>query len=110
MIRARIFLIFITLLLATLALLFLHSHNKKKAWLKKDLQANQKLVHHLSLTDLALWTEARYTRHPALSDFFAPFQDSPATFEHFPAGSIITPHQPAVTTSLRVRHNSIGSN
>lgn len=45
----------------------------------------------LQLTDLALWTEARYTRNPALTDFFTPFQDVPGGPEHFPAGAIIAP-------------------
>lgn len=45
----------------------------------------------LALTDLALWTEARYTRHPSQADFFSPFQDFPSALEHFPAGSILGP-------------------
>lgn len=49
------------------------------------------LAHALGLTDLAIWTEARYTRNPALADFFSAFQDHPGAIEHFPAGSIIAP-------------------
>jgi hypothetical protein len=48
----------------------------------------------LQLTDLCLSTEARYTRHPAISDRNAPFQDHPAALEHFPSGSIILPFRP----------------
>jgi hypothetical protein len=47
------------------------------------------LVKDLQLTDLCLVTEARYTRHPALADLHAAFQDHPAAMEHFPSGSII---------------------
>jgi hypothetical protein len=49
------------------------------------------LVRFLSLTDFAIWTEARYTRHPSQADRFTPFQDFPSSLEHFPAGSIIAP-------------------
>ena len=49
----------------------------------------RELVERLELTDLAIWTEARYTRHPSQADFFAPFQDGPSSLEHFPAGSVV---------------------
>ncbi len=49
------------------------------------------LVRSLSLTDPALFTEARYTRHLSQSDRFAPFQDHPMAFEHFPSGSLVAP-------------------
>ena len=55
------------------------------------LEANRKLAVALQLTDLAIWTEARYTRHPTQTDFFSPFQDFPACIEHFPAGTIMAP-------------------
>ena len=45
----------------------------------------------LEITDLAIWTEARYTRHPSQADFFSPFQDFPGSADHFPAGSIVAP-------------------
>lgn len=47
------------------------------------------IVGRLGLTDLCLFTEARYTRHPSQSDHFAPFQDHPAALEHFPSGSLV---------------------
>lgn len=58
------------------------------------LAANRALVTSLGLTDLAVWTEARYTRHPSQTDFFSAFQDLPSGVEHFPAGSILAtpPH------------------
>lgn len=53
-------------------------------------------VRALGLTDLCLFTDASYTRHLALSDTHAPFQEHPAGLEHFPAGSIVSPpHRPA---------------
>jgi hypothetical protein len=49
------------------------------------------LAARLELTDLALFTEARYTRHPSQADLHAPFQDHPAALEHFPSGSFVPP-------------------
>ena len=43
------------------------------------------------LTDLALFTEARYTRHPTQSDLHSAFQDHPLALEHFPSGSLMPP-------------------
>ncbi len=54
-------------------------------------EAMRHLVARLGLTDLALFTEARYTRHPSQADLFAPFQDAPVAFEHFPTGSLLVP-------------------
>jgi hypothetical protein len=59
-----------------------------------QLREHSRLVGSLKLTDLCLFTEARYTRHPAMADFFAPFQDHPGALEHFPSGSFVPP--PAV--------------
>lgn len=56
-----------------------------------NLMANQQLVKNLMLTDLSLWTEARYSRHPSQADFFAQFQDFPAAIERFPGGSFTAP-------------------
>lgn len=50
-----------------------------------------KLVRALGLTDLCLFTEARYTRHPAVADRHAAFQDHPGALEHFPSGSLAAP-------------------
>lgn len=51
------------------------------------------LVAALDLTDLALFTEARYTRHPSQADLHSAFQDHPMAIEHFPTGSLV-PAQP----------------
>jgi hypothetical protein len=60
---------------------------------REVLPAKLELVRTLGLTDLSLWTEARYTRHPSQADFFTAFQDHPGALEHFPAGSILAPPQ-----------------
>ncbi|MBI4691377.1 MAG: hypothetical protein HY754_14095 [Nitrospirae bacterium] len=56
--------------------------------LEKDLV---EIVENLSLTDMVLSTDARYTRHPTQADLFSAFQDYPGSIEHFPTGSVIPP-------------------
>jgi hypothetical protein len=56
-----------------------------------DHAADRVLVRELGLTDLSLFTEARYTRHPSQTDRHTAFQDHPAALEHFPSGSLMTP-------------------
>ncbi len=52
-----------------------------------------RMVEDLTLTDLCLFTEARYTRHLSQADLHSPFQDHPLSFEHFPSGSFVLPPQ-----------------
>ena len=54
-----------------------------------DLERRAGLVARLGLTDLALFTEARYTRHPSQADLHSAFQDHPMALDHFPSGSIV---------------------
>jgi hypothetical protein len=60
------------------------------------------LVRQFGLTDLCLFTEARYTRHPTQADLNTPFQDHPLSFEHFPSGSLLTP-----PPQLKERHATV---
>jgi hypothetical protein len=79
---------------AALALVFagLLAHERLQRPVRARVDAdNARIVAVLGLTDLALWTEARYTRHPSQADFFSPFQDLACGMEHFPAGSLIAP-------------------
>lgn len=55
------------------------------------LELRSALARELELTDLCLFTEASYTRHLAVSDRYAPFQDYPAAAEHFPTGALVDP-------------------
>lgn len=55
------------------------------------LDAGTRLVAELGLTDLALFTEARYTRHLSQADLHSAFQDHPMALEHFPSGSLVLP-------------------
>jgi hypothetical protein len=82
----------LTLFLAvSLGLLLGYGRSQVSARLAAELPPLQDVVRTLQLTDLSLWTEARYTRHPSQADRFTPFQDFPSALEHFPAGSIIAP-------------------
>lgn len=58
---------------------------------ERDAAAAGAVAARLELTDLALFSEARYTRHPSQADRHAAFQDHPLALEHFPAGSLVPP-------------------
>ena len=49
------------------------------------------LVKAAGITDLALFTEARYARHPSMADLHSAFQDGPMSFEHVPSGTFGPP-------------------
>ena len=49
------------------------------------------LADRLGLTDLCLFTEARYTRHLSQADLHTAFQDHPFSLDHFPSGSLVPP-------------------
>lgn len=102
MTRSRIYLAVIGLLLVSLSGLNGWAHRAAGLFVIEELPARRELVRVLSLTDLALWTEARYTRHPAMADIFSPFQDHPAAFDHFPAGSLLAPTGPRPKTTLQI--------
>ena len=74
---------------ATLALLglvaLLHAVQAQAAGARRQQQARQ-LVRELGLTDLSLFTEARYARHLSQADLHSALQDGPGALEHFPAG------------------------
>jgi len=56
------------------------------------LEHKASLVKNLRLTDLCLFTEARYTRHLSQADLNTAFQDHPLSLEHFPSGSFTQPN------------------
>ncbi|MDW7773938.1 MAG: hypothetical protein SCH71_13705 [Desulfobulbaceae bacterium] len=91
MIKSRIFIAFTLAEIVLLAVLCFSSYPLRQAKLYISLEDKKSLVQHLALTDFAIWTEARYTRHPSQTDFFSPFQEFPSALEHFPAGSVIAP-------------------
>lgn len=52
---------------------------------EKNFRMLQEVVLGLGLSDLALSTEARYTRHPAISDPVVVSMDHPGAIDHFPS-------------------------
>ena len=88
--KSTIFFAFVAMGIIIFATLMLHS---RRALLhsEKMLLINANLVGSLKLTDLCLFTEARYTRNPAVADLHSPFQDHPMAMDHFPSGSLVTP-------------------
>jgi len=84
------FLVFLAACLVLFAVIFLHaSLNNHES--DADTVARIHLVRDLGLTDLCLFTEARYTRHPAMADMNTAFQDHPVALEHFPSGALLPP-------------------
>jgi hypothetical protein len=73
-----------------IGLMFTHAWRQRQADLPL-IDAVAQVVANLELTDLSLFTEARYTRHPSQADLHSAFQDHPVALEHFPTGSIAGP-------------------
>lgn len=71
-------------------LLFIHPRLQRDNY-ERGLAKRKHLVRELQLTDLCLFTEARYTRHLSQADLHSPFQDYPMALEHFPSGSLVLP-------------------
>jgi len=89
---ALLFTILLCLLLALDGALFVDGRNRRKAQ-DASLARLEVATSGLGLTDLAVATEARYTRHPAVSDAMVPFMDHPGAIEHFPTGAFWLPPQ-----------------
>lgn len=67
-----------------------------------SLARERALVAELGITDLCLFTEARYTRHLSQADLHTPFQDHPVSLEHFPTGSLFPPPMPVRATDANL--------
>ena len=88
--KSHIFLLYVGLNLLLLCGMFVHASVRQSRDLHV-LQEGTEMVKKLKLTDLCLFTDARYTRHPSMADLNTPFQDYPLSLEHFPSGSIMAP-------------------
>lgn len=89
------------LLLAGWLLMLLHAASLRH----RDgprLEAARQVVRAGDLTDLAWFTEARYTRHPGLADLHSAFQDGPGAPEHFPSGALVPAARRFPTAGLRL--------
>jgi hypothetical protein len=88
--KSTIFLTYITVNIALLVAMFVHAAHEREAAMPL-LKEKAEMVRRLEITDLCLFTDARYTRHPSMADLHTPFQDYPLSFEHFPSGSLVLP-------------------
>ena len=88
--KSTAFLLF-TLGNAILLVLLLWSGRYASGDARAMREASRLMVQQLQLTDLCLFTEARYTRHPSMADLHSAFQDHPLALDHFPSGSLATP-------------------
>jgi hypothetical protein len=94
--KSTVFLAYLAINLAIIISLFIHAAFVRRGEAGK-LEFMAVMVRQLGLTDLCLFTEARYTRHPSMADLHTPFQDYPFSLEHFPSGSIV-PVPPSLKT------------
>ena len=88
--RSSLFFTYLGIQSALLVAAFTHAAYVR-GWREPDIAETTAMVQHLELTDLCLFTEARYTRHLSQADLHSPFQDHPMSLEHFPSGSILGP-------------------
>ncbi len=88
--KSSAFLLFLAACIVLVLLMFAHASVRER-FSSASLQEQSNLVRKLDLTDLCLFTEASYTRHLSQADLHTPFQDGPASLEHFPSGSLTTP-------------------
>jgi len=88
--KSTIFLLYTAVNFILFGFIFLHSGYHQDSDLP-DLKEMAATVKRLELTDLSIFTEARYTRHPSQADLHSAFQDHPLSLEHFPSGSFVKP-------------------
>ncbi len=88
--KSNLFLAYISLSLMLFCLMFVHAHFRRQADAAL-FKEKREMAHKLGLTDLSLFTDARYSRHLSMADLNTPFQDYPLSLEHFPSGSLISP-------------------
>jgi len=91
--RSDIWFLWIGLGILSLGLAFAHAGYRQGSD-GPMIQEKRRLVRTLGLTDLCLFTDARYTRNPVMADLNTPFQDHPMSLEHFPSASLlgVPPH------------------
>ncbi len=66
-------------------------YQKKRVEMKQQMQIRRQFQKTVGLPNLAITSAARYLRHYSITDMTAPFQDFPASPDHFPAGFAFAP-------------------
>lgn len=95
------FFLFIGLLSTLLGLMAVHAVSSKNSAMPQ-ITEKRMMVRQYGLTDLCLFTEARYTRHPTLADLHSAFQDGPLSIEHFPVGALAGPPPALLAKSIHI--------
>ena len=88
--RSDIYLGILAAGILALTLIFVHASRTVRTD-GSFMRERELIVTKYGLTDLCLFTDARYSRNPSMADRATPFQDHPGSLEHFPSGSIIKP-------------------
>ena len=88
--KSTVFISTIAIMTALLFVAFVHAQARQRADGPLLLQSAD-IVRYFELTDVCLFTDAQYTRNPAVASRHTPFQDYPLSFEHFPSGSLSGP-------------------
>jgi len=99
--KSNVFLLLTLFNIAVLAFLFVHGAIERQRQ-GPVLLEKKALVKSIGLTDLCLFTDARYTRNPVAADRSSAFQDNPLSLDYFPSGSILPP-PPHLKTDERDR-------
>ena len=99
--KSNLFMVYIFSNIILLAALGVHSWYQREA-ARPWIEEKREMVRRLDLTDLCLFTEANYTRHPTQADGHVPFQDHPVSLEHFPSGSLLRPPSTMNRTHVRL--------
>ncbi len=79
------------LILALLVLTAVIDNQRRQKTYAANIWMRQTFQKTVGLTDLSITTAARYLRHYTLGDMTTPFQDYPASLDHFPAGFVYAP-------------------
>lgn len=86
----RFFLIFTSIQLLLLLLLFLIPFRGQRS---VNYAQKKVVLHRFLLTDYCLSTESRHTRHINFPETVAPFQDLAGFHDHFPSSSFFKPQR-----------------
>jgi hypothetical protein len=86
--KSDLFFVYLLAGMLLFGLMFIHARVQEHLDMPL-LNQRAEIVKALGLTDLCLFTEARYTRHPSMADMGTAFQDHPMSLEHFPSGALV---------------------
>jgi len=67
-----------------------HFHKRLRET-EQQLKLRRQFQKAVGLPNLAITSAARYLRHYSITDLTTPFQDYPASLDHFPAGFAFVP-------------------